>query len=69
MMNREDFAKLEDPRKQGWTIKEIAAETGYHPPTNSKWLREGPPRGRAAPGETKVMTRRCAERVEALVVE
>ena len=25
MMNQEDFVKLEDLRRQGWTIKEIAA--------------------------------------------
>lgn len=67
MMNQEDFVKLEDLHKQGWTIKEIAAETGYHPATISKWLREGPPAGRAAPGEARVMTRRWVERVEALV--
>ena len=67
MMNQEDFVKLEDLHKQGWTIKEIAAETGYHPATISKWLREGPPAGRAAPDGARVMTRRWVERVEALV--
>ena len=67
MMNQETYVKLEDLHKQGWTIKEIAAETGYHPATISKWLREGPPTGRAAPDEARVMTRRWVERVEALV--
>ena len=43
MMNQEDFVKLANLRRQGWTIREIAAETGYHPATISKWLREGPP--------------------------
>jgi len=28
MMNQEIYVGLEDLRKQGWTIKEIAAETG-----------------------------------------
>lgn len=69
MMNQEDFVKLEDLRRQGWTIREIAAETGYHPATISKWLKGGAPPGRrAVPDEAKVMTRRWAERVEALVV-
>ena len=67
MMNQETFVKLEDLHKQGWTIKEIAAETGYHPATVSKWLKCGPPVGRAAPEESRVMTARWAERVEALV--
>ena len=67
MMNRETFVKLEDLHKQGWTIKEIAAELGYHPATISKWLKCGPPVRRAASDEAKVMTARWAERVEALV--
>lgn len=68
MMNQEDFVKLEDLRKQGWTIKEIAAETGCRPAAVSKWLEAGAPvPGRAAPDEAEVMARRWAERVEALV--
>ena len=67
MMNQETYVKLEDLHKQGWTIKEIAAETGYHRATIAKRLREGPPAGRAAPDEARVMTARWAERVEALV--
>ena len=67
MMNQETFVKLEDLHKQGWTIKEIAAETGYHPATISKWLKCGPPVRRAAPEESRVMTARWVERIEALV--
>ena len=68
MMNQETYVKLEDLRKQGWTIKEIAAETGYHPATISRRLREGPPAARrAVSDEARVMTRRWVERVEALV--
>lgn len=67
MMNQETYVKLEDLHKQGWTIKEIAAETGYHPATISKWLKCGPPVRRAVSDEAKVMTARWAERVEALV--
>ena len=62
MMNQETFVKIEDLHKQGWTIKEIAAETGFHPSTVSRRLRQGlPPRGRAAPDGAKVMTRRWSE--------
>ena len=70
MMNQESYVNIEDLHKQGWTIKEIAAETGYHPATISRRLREGPPPARrvAADG-AKVMTRRWAERIEALVGE
>lgn len=67
MMNQETYVKLEDLHKQGWTIKEIAAETGYHPATISKWLRCGPPARRAVSDDARVMTARWAERVEALV--
>ena len=67
MMSQETYVKLEDLHKQGWTIKEIAAETGYHPATVSKWLKCGPPVRRAVPEESKVMTARWVERVEALV--
>ena len=42
-MNQETYVKIEDLRKQGWTVKEIAAETGFHPSTVSRWLRQGAP--------------------------
>ena len=68
MMNQETYVKLEDLHKQGWTIKEIAAETGYHPATAAKRLREGPPPlRRGMSDEARVMNRRWAERIEALV--
>lgn len=65
MMNQETYVKLEDLRKQGWTIKEIAAETGYHPATISKWLREGPPTRRAAgSGKTTTALLRLREQIQ-----
>ena len=67
LVNQETFVKLEDLRKLGWTVKEIAAETGYHPATISKWLECGPPVGRTVPEESRVTTARWAERVAALV--
>ena len=70
MMNQESYVNIEDLRRQGWTIKEIAAETGYHPATISRRLREGPPPARrvAADG-ARVMSGRWVERIEALVGE
>ena len=67
MMNQETYVKIEDLRKQGWTVREIAAETGFHPSTVSRRLRQGPPPRRRAPDGARVMTARWAERVEALV--
>ncbi len=67
MMSQETYVKIEDLHKQGWTIKEIAEQTGFHPATVSKWLKQGPPPGRAVPEGAKVMTARWVERVEALV--
>ena len=46
MMTQESYVNIEDLHKQGWTIREIAAETGYHPATISRRLREGPPLAR-----------------------
>ena len=70
MMTQETYVKIDDLHKQGWTIREIADETGFRPATVSRRLREGPPPSRrVAPDGAKVMTRRWAERIEALVVE
>ena len=41
MMNQETYVKLEDLHRQGWTIREIAAETGFHPATIAKRLKGG----------------------------
>ena len=67
-MNQETYVKMEDLHGQGWTIKEIAAETGFHPATISKRLKLGPsPPKRAVPDDARVMAARWVERVEALV--
>lgn len=39
MMNQEKYVRVHELRKQGWTLGEIAAETGFHPATISKQLR------------------------------
>jgi transposase len=43
MMTQEEFMDLRAMHRQGWTITEIAAETGYHPATVSRWLKAGGP--------------------------
>lgn len=54
MMNQENYVRVNDLYKQGWTISEIAEETGWHRTTVSKYLKEGPPQPRAT--EASVMT-------------
>jgi IS30 family transposase len=49
-MNQETYVKIKQLREQGWTIAEIAAETGFHPETISIHLRsDGPPTRRRVP--------------------
>ena len=43
MMNQETYVKVHELRQQGWTMAEIAAETGFHPATISAHLRAGGP--------------------------
>lgn len=55
-------------REQGWTIKEIAAETGFRPAAVSKRLKQGPPSARReSPDAVRVMNARWCERVRSLV--
>ena len=68
MMNQETFVNIKDLREQGWTIKEIAAGTGFHPATVSKYLKQGPPPARReAPDSARVMNARWCERVRSLI--
>jgi transposase len=43
MMTQEEYMDVMAMKRQGMSIKEIAAETGYHPSTISGWLRNGGP--------------------------
>ena len=43
MMTQEEFMDVLAMRRQGMTYVEIADETGYHPTTIAKWVREGGP--------------------------
>jgi transposase len=49
MLTQEEFMDILAMRRQGLSISEIAAETGYHAATISKWVKAGgPPSARAA---------------------
>ena len=62
MMTQETYVNINDLHAQGWTINEIAAETGFHPATISKYLKAGPPpAARLTP--TPVMTERWQQRI------
>ncbi|WP_419551747.1 Mu transposase domain-containing protein [Candidatus Poriferisodalis sp.] len=59
---------IKDLCEQGWTIKEIAAGTGFHSAAISKYLKQGPPPGRReAPDSARVMNARCCEKVRSLI--
>ena len=47
MMNQENYVNVNDLHKQGWTISEIAEETGWHRTTVAKYLKAGPPAARS----------------------
>ena len=68
MMNQESYVNIKSLREQGWTLEEIAAETGWHPATISRRLKQGPPAARRpVPDGAKVMDAHWSERVRALV--
>lgn len=66
MMTQENYVKIKDLHAQGWTIKEIAEETGWHRTTVSDWLKNGPPPERRV-SESSVMTDDWRERIEAML--
>lgn len=67
-MNQETYVKVQDLRKQGWTLEEIAAETGFHPSTISQRLKaDGPPTKRRVPDSSLVMNARWRERIATLI--
>ena len=68
MMNQETYVRVHELRKQGWTIAEIAAETGFHPETISIQLRsDGPPVRQSVPDSALVMNAFWKERVATLI--
>ncbi len=68
MMNQETFVHINDLKSQGWTIGEIAAETGFHRTTIAKHLKHGPPpTSRDTPAE--VMTDHWCDRIIVMLSE
>lgn len=66
MMNQETYVNINDLYKQGWTINEIAAETGWHRTTISEYLKNGPPPPERS-GDVSVMTQRWRTRIEVML--
>ncbi len=65
MMNQETYVNVNDLHKQGWTISEIAEETGWHRSTVSKYLKDGPPTARST--EASVMTHEWRSRIDTML--
>lgn len=68
MMNQETYVRIKQLCEQGWTIAEIAAETGFHPDTISIRLKSGePPTRRQVADELLVMNAHWQERIATLI--
>lgn len=67
MMNQEEYVDVHALKNEGWTAVEIAEQTGFHPATIRKWLKEGPPTKFEVPDERRVMNARWRTRVETLL--
>jgi len=66
MMSQENYVNINDLHKQGWTIGEIAAETGWHRSTVSNYLKNGPPPATRAT-EATVMTEHWQARIKSML--
>lgn len=67
MMTEDEYMDVLALRRQGLTIAEIAAETGYHPATISKWLDAGGPPPRRARQAPPLVDERWAARIAELL--
>jgi transposase len=69
MLTQEEYVqRVIELQRQGWSIKEIAAEVGYHPATISKWLKAGgPPAKRTVDEPVRVVDDRWAARINELI--
>ncbi len=68
MMTQGEFMDVTRLQAEGLTIKEIAAELGYHPATVSKWVAAGgPPAGREKTEVSRVMDTYWRGRVDAIL--
>jgi transposase len=69
MMTQEEYMDVLAMRRRGMSFKEIGDETGYHPATISKWVREGgPPPARTVADAERVIDGRWADRLNELLV-
>lgn len=68
MMSQEMYVNIYDLRKQGWTMQEIADETGWRRTTISDYLKNGPPPS-ARPTEASVMTEHWQQRIVAMLTK
>jgi len=66
MMTQENYVNINDLHAQGWTIQEIAEQTGWHRTTVSDRLKNGPP-PEARATEATVMTDHWQQRVASMV--
>jgi len=69
MLTQEEYVhRVLELERQGWSIKEIAAEVGYHPATVSKWLKAGgPPPARVVNPSELAIDERWGTRIDALI--
>ena len=69
MLTQEEYVhRVIELQRQGWSIKEIAAEVNYHPATISKWLKAGgPPAKRTVDASVRVVDDRWAARINELI--
>jgi transposase len=67
MMTQEEYMDVMAMKRQGLSIKEIAAETGYHPKTISSWLKTGGPPEKRKKTEPAVIDERWAARIAELL--
>ncbi len=63
MMTQENYVNTSDLHAQGWTIQEIAEETGWHRTTISDRLKNGPPPQQRV-SEPTVMTEHWTQRID-----
>jgi len=69
MFTQEEYVqRVLELKRQGLSIREIAAEVGYHPATVSKWLKAGgPPERRVVNPAQRVITERWGKRIDELI--
>lgn len=68
MMNQETYVRINDLHSQGWTLTEIAEETGFHPVTiKNQLFAGGPPAKRAVSDEQRVLNAHWQGRIDELI--